>query len=80
MHTCTVEDVSLPDCLSLNQESSHRVGAGSEVCAGRYGTGRVRARCERDEEGVVGESGHGLSAFLDRIFSAARLYPLRDGP
>ena len=51
-----------------------------EVCVERYGAGRVRARCERDEEGVVGESGHGLSAFLDRIFSAERLYPLRDGP
>ena len=50
--------------LFESESGTHRTGLVlvSEVCAGRYGAGRVRARCERDEEGIVGGSSHGASA------------------
>jgi hypothetical protein len=44
-----------------------------DVCVERYGAGRVKEQCETDKETIGGESGHGLSTFLDRIFSAACL-------
>jgi hypothetical protein len=48
-----------------------------DVCVESYGAGRVKEQCERDKKPIGGESGDGLSIFLDRTFSAARLQPLR---
>jgi hypothetical protein len=66
--------------LFESESGTHQVGLVlvPEVCAGRYGGGRVRARCERDEEGIVGEFSHG-ALLRSNVLSCAPV-TLESGP